>query len=138
MAGAPHALAFCHTASLDGRAMAGHVAAARIGRLPAERPAGRGLAPPGMALASPGIKGPAAKPDAVSTFADGRRAERYAVIRPGAVARRRGDDRGAGGWYRRVKVTPPRSPRPETRTRTCPPPSIFSTSPRWTRTPAPR
>jgi len=82
MAGVPDALASCHTASVDGYAIEGHVPADVIRRLLAERPAVRGLAVPDMPIGSPGMEGPAPEPYAVYTFADDGRARRYAVIRP--------------------------------------------------------
>ncbi len=57
--GVPMALASCHTAEVGGYAIEGHVPAADIRRLLAERPAGaRGLAVPGMVPSSPGMDGP--------------------------------------------------------------------------------
>lgn len=55
-AGISPALASCHTAFVDGYAVEGHVPAADIKRLLAERPAARGLAVPGMPLGSPGME----------------------------------------------------------------------------------
>ena len=54
--GVPMALASCHTAEIDGYVIEGHVPAAEILRLLAERPAGRGLAVPGMPINSPGME----------------------------------------------------------------------------------
>lgn len=82
MAGVPDALASCHTASVDGFAIEGHVPAVVIRRLLAERPAVRGLAVPGMPIGSPGMEGPAPETYVVYSFADDGRAQRYAVIRP--------------------------------------------------------
>ena len=82
MAGIPETLASCHTASIDGYAIEGHVPAHVVRRLLDERPAVRGLAVPGMPIGSPGMEGPSPEPYAVYSFADGRRPERYAVIRP--------------------------------------------------------
>jgi hypothetical protein len=57
--GVPMELASCHTAEVGGYAIEGHVPAADIRRLLAERPAGaRGLALPGMVQGSPGMDGP--------------------------------------------------------------------------------
>ncbi len=55
-AGITPQLASCHTAFVDGYALEGHVPAADIKRLLSERPAGRGLAVPGMPLGSPGME----------------------------------------------------------------------------------
>ncbi len=51
----PH-LASCHTAFVGGYALEGHVPADDVKRLLRERPAGRGLAVPGMPLGSPGME----------------------------------------------------------------------------------
>lgn len=49
----------CHTATVGGYAIEGHVPARDIRRLLAERPKGVGLAVPGMPIGSPGMDGPA-------------------------------------------------------------------------------
>ena len=49
----------CHTASIDGYAIEGHVPASDIQRLLKERPQAVGLAAPGMPIGSPGMDGPA-------------------------------------------------------------------------------
>lgn len=48
----------CHTAVVGGYVIEGHVPAADIRRLLAERPAAIGLAVPGMPVGSPGMDGP--------------------------------------------------------------------------------
>lgn len=53
----PAELASCHTADIGGYTIEGHVPAAAITRLLAEKPAGRGLAVPGMPIGSPGMEG---------------------------------------------------------------------------------
>jgi len=55
--GVPAALASCHTAKLDTYVIEGHVPAAAIRRLLAERPTALGLAVPGMPVGSPGMEG---------------------------------------------------------------------------------
>jgi len=55
-AGVPQALGSCHTALVDGYALEGHVPAADVKRLLAERPRARGLAVPGMPVGSPGME----------------------------------------------------------------------------------
>jgi hypothetical protein len=82
LAGVPDRLGSCHTASVSGYAIEGHVPADVIRRLLDERPAVRGLAVPGMPVGSPGMEGPSPEPYTVYSFADGRRPDRYAVIRP--------------------------------------------------------
>ena len=51
----------CHTARVGGYVVEGHVPAADIHRLLAERPRALGLAVPGMPIGSPGMDGPAYK-----------------------------------------------------------------------------
>jgi hypothetical protein len=55
--GVPRELASCHTAQIDSYVIEGHVPAAAIRRLLAERPAALGLAVPGMPIGSPGMEG---------------------------------------------------------------------------------
>jgi hypothetical protein len=55
--GVPADLASCHTSTIDGYVIEGHVPAREIERLLQERPAGvRGLAVAGMPLGSPGME----------------------------------------------------------------------------------
>ena len=56
--GLPDALASCHTGLVDGYAIEGHVPAADVARLLAERPEAVGLALPGMPMGSPGMETP--------------------------------------------------------------------------------
>lgn len=56
--GLPDALASCHTGVIDGYAVEGHVPAADVVRLLAERPEAAGLAVPGMPMGSPGMEAP--------------------------------------------------------------------------------
>jgi len=66
--GVPDALQSCHTAEVGGYVVEGHVPAADIRRLLAERPPqARGLAVPGMPAGAPGME-------------DGRRRDAYQVI----------------------------------------------------------
>ena len=55
----PMALGSCHTASVGGYAVEGHVPAREIQRLLKERPQAIGLAVPGMPVGSPGMDGAA-------------------------------------------------------------------------------
>lgn len=55
--GIPVALGSCHTALVGGYAIEGHVPAADLRRLLAERPPAIGLAVPGMPVGSPGMDG---------------------------------------------------------------------------------
>jgi hypothetical protein len=54
--GIPSKLGSCHTAIVAGYAIEGHVPAADIKRLLAERPKAIGLAVPGMPIGSPGME----------------------------------------------------------------------------------
>ncbi len=60
--GVPRELASCHTAQVGGYVVEGHVPAAAIRRLLAERPSGTGLAVPGMPAGSPGMEVEGAEP----------------------------------------------------------------------------
>jgi hypothetical protein len=60
--GMPEPLGACHSARVGGYLVEGHVPAADVQRLLAERPAARGLAVPSMPPGSPGMEGPAAVP----------------------------------------------------------------------------
>ena len=75
-AGVPEALGSCHTAKVGGYVVEGHVPAAAVRRMLAEKPAIRGLSAPGMPLGSPGMEGPypAERYDVVSFDAQGRSA----------------------------------------------------------------
>jgi len=52
----PEALQSCHTATIGGYVIEGHVPAQDIRRLLSERPKARGLAVPGMPAGSPGME----------------------------------------------------------------------------------
>lgn len=56
--GVPYAKGSCHTAEIDGYFIEGHVPAADVRRLLAERPDARGLTVPGMPAGSPGMELP--------------------------------------------------------------------------------
>ncbi|HRQ48018.1 MAG TPA: DUF411 domain-containing protein [Rhodocyclaceae bacterium] len=78
-AGVPRALGSCHTATVDGYVVEGHVPASDVKRLLAERPAVVGISAPGMPLGSPGMEGPyeAERYDVVS-FDKGGKVEVFA------------------------------------------------------------
>lgn len=61
--GVPAELASCHTAKVGGYVIEGHVPAAALARLLAERPAATGLAVPGMPAGSPGMDYPGTVPE---------------------------------------------------------------------------
>ncbi len=54
--GIPEQLGSCHTATVDGYALEGHVPAAEVKRLLKTRPSAIGLAVPGMPMGSPGME----------------------------------------------------------------------------------
>lgn len=54
--GVPDALGSCHTARVGAYVIEGHVPADVIRKILAEKPAGRGLAVPGMPVGSPGME----------------------------------------------------------------------------------
>lgn len=56
--GVPYAKGSCHTAEVGGYFVEGHVPAADVKRLLAERPQARGLTVPGMPAGSPGMEVP--------------------------------------------------------------------------------
>ena len=56
--GLPEILASCHSALVAGYFVEGHVPAADVRRLLAERPEAIGIAVPGMPLGSPGMETP--------------------------------------------------------------------------------
>ena len=55
--GVPASLASCHTGEIAGYVIEGHVPAAEVKRLLAEKPSAKGLAVPGMPVGSPGMEG---------------------------------------------------------------------------------
>ncbi len=71
--GVPDRLGSCHTATVGGYAIEGHVPAREIKRLLAQKAMAKGLAVPGMPLGSPGMEGPRSDPYEVLLFqADGK------------------------------------------------------------------
>jgi hypothetical protein len=66
--GVPTGLAACHTAIVNGYLIEGHVPAADIDRLLAQKPKIAGLAVPGMPMGSPGMEGGTAQRYQVLTF----------------------------------------------------------------------
>jgi hypothetical protein len=72
--GVPDDLAACHTAEISGYIVEGHVPAAALKRLLAEKPKAAGLAVSGMPVGSPGMEGGSPEPYDVVLFGpDGRR-----------------------------------------------------------------
>lgn len=58
----PQAVASCHTATVGGYALEGHIPAADVQRLLKEKPKARGIAVPSMPPGSPGMEGPQSLP----------------------------------------------------------------------------
>lgn len=66
--GVPEDLGACHTAIVGGYVVEGHVPAASVVKLLAERPKARGIAVPGMPMGTPGMGGDGAGPTGVLLF----------------------------------------------------------------------
>lgn len=80
--GTPSDLLSCHAGLVGGYVLEGHVPAAAVLRLLAERPAGvRGLAVPGMPLGSPGMEVPGQAPDSYDVLAFDVRGAHTAFMR---------------------------------------------------------
>jgi len=76
--GVPDNLQACHTAEIDGYTIEGHVPAAEVKRLLADKPKARGLAVAGMPIGSPGMEqGSAREAYDVVLFDDQRRQSVY-------------------------------------------------------------
>ena len=70
--GIPKQFGSCHTATVAGYAIEGHVPAADVKRLIKAKPKAKGLAVPAMPLGSPGMEGPRKDPfDVLLVKADG-------------------------------------------------------------------
>lgn len=82
MLGTPSDLLSCHAGLVEGYALEGHVPAAAVNRLVAERPVGiRGLAVPGMPVGSPGMEVPGQVPDSYDVLAFDARGGRSVFMR---------------------------------------------------------
>ncbi len=77
--GVPGELQACHTATVDGYVIEGHVPADLVARLLEERPNVAGLTVPGMPVGSPGMAGPNPQPYNVLAFDRDGGAEVYAL-----------------------------------------------------------
>ncbi len=64
----PTALHSCHTAVVDGYIIEGHVPAAEVSRLLAEKPDVVGIGVPGMPAGSPGMETPGVAPEPFDVF----------------------------------------------------------------------
>ena len=78
--GIPQAAISCHTATIDGYVVEGHVPATDIKRLLSERPESIGLSVPGMPYGSPGM-GPESGREAYDVMLIGKRC-RYKNLHP--------------------------------------------------------
>ncbi|MFZ5491048.1 MAG: DUF411 domain-containing protein [Pseudomonadota bacterium] len=77
--GVPQGLGSCHTATVGGYVIEGHVPAADVARLLKQRPAGQGLAVPGMPVGSPGMEhGDRLDPYEVLLWGEGGEAQVFA------------------------------------------------------------
>lgn len=83
--GIPEELGSCHTATVGGYVIEGHVPAEDVYRLLEERPDVRGLAVPGMPVGSPGMEGPNPQPFEVLLLKEGGEVEVYRRHVPGAM-----------------------------------------------------
>jgi hypothetical protein len=75
----PMDLVGCHMMLVDGYVVEGHVSAAAVKRLLAERPAIKGISLPGMPVGSPGMEGPRTEPLVTYTFGGGGEPQVFAV-----------------------------------------------------------
>ncbi len=80
--GVPPQLYSCHTALIDGYVIEGHVPAADIMLLLAERSKVSGLAVPGMPIGSPGMEGPNPEAYEVFSFDDSGAVREFATHHP--------------------------------------------------------
>ena len=78
--GVPAALRSCHSASLEGYTVEGHVPAPVIRRLLKERPKVAGLAVPGMPAGSPGMESPNPVPYDVVAFDEAGKTRVFARV----------------------------------------------------------
>lgn len=76
--GVPVAMGSCHTAEVGGYLVEGHVPAADVKRLLAEKPRARGLVSPGMPASAPGMDDPRAIPYEILLVGKDGRAATYA------------------------------------------------------------
>jgi hypothetical protein len=71
----PRAAQSCHTATVGGYVLEGHVPAADVKRLLKDRPAVLGLAVPGMPIGSPGMEVPGVKAQAYNVMSFDRKGQ---------------------------------------------------------------
>jgi hypothetical protein len=78
----PDRLAACHTAVIGGYVVEGHVPAAAVKRLLAEKPGAIGISVPGMPIGSPGMEGANPEPFGVVVFDERGRSKVFESYRP--------------------------------------------------------
>ena len=78
----PERLESCHTATVGGYVVEGHVPAALIDRLLAERPKIVGLAVPGMPVGAPGMESAGQPPERYEVIAFDAAGRTYVFARP--------------------------------------------------------
>jgi hypothetical protein len=76
--GVPVAMGSCHTAEVGGYLVEGHVPAADVKRLLAEKPRARGLVSPGMPASAPGMDATSKIPYEILLVGNDGRAASYA------------------------------------------------------------
>ena len=82
--GVSRKLGSCHTATVGGYIVEGHVPAAQVHRLLCEKSAVAGIAAPGMPVGSPGMEGPGGKPYQVVSWRKDGTVEMVSVEQPHA------------------------------------------------------
>jgi hypothetical protein len=80
--GVPRKLAGCHTATVGGYVVEGHVPAEQVLRLLRDKPSVAGISVPGMPIGSPGMEGPGGRPYEVLSWREDGRVEVVAVEQP--------------------------------------------------------
>ncbi len=80
MAGVPGGLQACHTATMSGYVVEGHVPVEAIRRLLRERPKTHGIAVPGMPAGSPGMESPEPERYSVYSFDKIGKTDEFMVV----------------------------------------------------------
>jgi hypothetical protein len=80
--GVPRKLAGCHTATVNGYVVEGHVPAEQVRRLLHEKPDVAGISVPGMPVGSPGMEGPGGRPYEVLSWREDGSVEVVSLEQP--------------------------------------------------------
>lgn len=80
MAGVPDGLQACHTATMGGYVVEGHVPVEAIRRLLRERPKTHGIAVPGMPAGSPGMESPEPERYSVISFDKNGKTDEFMAV----------------------------------------------------------